>query len=328
MMVAQRNNTVDVVRLIAAFGVIALHVKSTTASAEIYNTIFWPLCVPFFYVASLTFFVNSIKAVSIVNQYKKIAKRIVIPYLAWTLIYLSLFFAKGFITGNYSHFVWWKVLFYGESAVQLYFISTLIFLQALALSLYLISQQKTSFRVTGLVLLGLSISYLWIGDRNDCFGVAATGQVLGILFYIATAFYLAPKVSRIVNRPVLAIFGLLLILFAVGSNFLGLKHDILGYSLILPIGGIGLFFFVVGFPGLTLSTTVLALTSASFGIYFSHILFLEAFEFLIEKKFQGHFEYDFWLKTFVTLSVFVCSLILVLTIRQIPVARKILLGEG
>ncbi|RRB11256.1 acyltransferase family protein [Larkinella knui] len=327
MNVTQRNTTVDFARLVAAFGVIALHVKSTTASAEIYNTFFWPLCVPFFYVASLTYFISGVKSISIPKQYRKIAKRIVVPYLAWTLIYLSLFLTKGFITGNYNDFVWWRILFYGESAVQLYFISTLIFLQAFALSIYLLLQQQTPSRVMGVFLLILSIGYLLIGDINNCFGVAATGQVLGILLYTSAAFYLAPKISQMTNRPTLAILGLLLLLFAVGSNFLGYKYEIAGYSLVLPIGGIGLFFFVVGFPGLKLSARLVALTSASFGIYFSHIVFLEAFEFLIEKGFHGQLVYGFWLKTGVTLAVFSCSLLLVVLIRKIPVARKILLGE-
>ena len=38
----ERNNTIDIIRFLAMFGVISLHVKTFTISAEIYEKIFGP----------------------------------------------------------------------------------------------------------------------------------------------------------------------------------------------------------------------------------------------------------------------------------------------
>ena len=51
-----RNTTIDLFRLIATFGVITIHVPFSTPAAKIYFNVFWPFCVPFFYMASLTFY--------------------------------------------------------------------------------------------------------------------------------------------------------------------------------------------------------------------------------------------------------------------------------
>lgn len=52
----QCNTTVDLARLLASLGVVALHVHNSTPTAQAMGDFVWPLCVPFFYVASLTYF--------------------------------------------------------------------------------------------------------------------------------------------------------------------------------------------------------------------------------------------------------------------------------
>lgn len=325
--VGKRNVTVDLARLFAAYGVIALHVPFSTSAAEGFNILFWPLCVPFFYAISLTYFVSGLQQASIPDIITKTWRRILLPYLAWTVVYVSLLLAKRLLLGGDSGITFWRVLFYGESAVQLYFLPTLVLLQSITLAIYLIVTPNFTKRTLGTVILVVALGYLAWGDYNDCFGVAATGQVVGIAAFIGSAFWLSPRIHTLTFRPEYIITGIVLIVSAVYLNYYGHTLSILNYPLILPIGGIGLLLLTLCTPTYSLPNWLSILASTSFGIYLSHILFLEAFEFILKATHHANLEYNFVVKLLEVTSIFLMAAALTLIIRKIPICKQLFLGE-
>lgn len=322
-----RNTTIDLFKLLASIGVIALHVKVSTQAAETYNNFFWPLCVPYFYTTSLIYYIASSKKTTIQNQYSKIFIRIIVPYLAWTIIYMSLFLVKDFITGKSRDIELWRIIFYGESAVQLYFVPTLIFMQLLALSISLLYTDFEKNLTKGIALLITSLTYFVIGDIYNCFGSATTGQFLGLAIYLAFAFYLVSQQNNMINRPIYMLAGSFLTITAILCNFLGYRFEFMDYSLLLPISGIGLVLIAVCNPFRNVPEWLIKLSSASYGIYLCHVLFLEALEFGIEKYFSG-IKYDFFFKTITISFIFFSSLLFIFFLRKSVLLKKLFLGEN
>ncbi|RZK33342.1 MAG: hypothetical protein EOO61_15485, partial [Hymenobacter sp.] len=189
----QRNTTVDFARLVAAYGVVALHVPVSTRGAQWLDILFWPLCVPFFYSVSLVYFVAGLHKAqaSLSSIFTRTWHRLIVPYLAWTVVYTSLLVVKTLLIHGSREFSWWRILLYGESAVQLYFLPTLLLLQGLALALHLLLRAGQARRPAGWLMLGGCLLYLGWGIYQHCFGVATLGSVAGISIYLATAFWLS-----------------------------------------------------------------------------------------------------------------------------------------
>lgn len=317
----------DVFRIVAAFGVISLHVKSSTFSASLYHVFFWPLCVPFFYVASLTFFTASLqKNLSIKLQFSRTLKRLILPYFVWTILYEILFFLRSLFTNAPHKFIFWRVLFYGESAVHLYFVPTLIFFQIITLSIILLTKPETNRRLLGIFLLIFASVYFLIGEFYDCFGVATVGQIFGIVLYLSCAFLASEITKKYLNIPLLVRIGLILVTCAIVGNYFNKPWIILGYPMILPVGGIGLFLISLGLPHISVPSWIVKLSSTSFGIYLCHVVFLEGFELVLEKYFKIQF-YDFWVKSALVSIIFLSSLAFVFVVRRNFYMRKLLLGE-
>ena len=323
----ERNSSVDIARLLAVFGVIALHVQYSTRAAETYNIVFWPLAVSFFYAASLTYFVAGFGAATLSTILSKMGWRIALPYLAWTLIYTGLLIGKRLVTGHDVDLVLWRVLFYGESAVQLHFLPTLMMLQLTAFAGHLVVTDVGKSRLTGLLLLAVAAGYCAWGDLNNCFGIAPTGRVAGFLAYIATAFWLAPKIKSWPRPPYYALAGAAMVLFAVLSNAAGHTYVFLAYPLIISVGGIGLLFLAVGLRVTGLPKWLPPVLLSSYGVYLIHVVYLELIEFALNRLRPNGVYYDFALKTTVIVSVFILSLVSVLLIRKVPLASLLLLGE-
>ena len=140
----QRNTNVDLVRTIACFGVVAIHVHSTTKAAEGLGHFFLQFCVPFFYLTAITYFVSSLGGnVSIKKFAKKTWKRLGLPFLTWSCIYVILLYIKSRVTGNGHVPNIPQVFLYGSSAEKMYYLPQLITLQAITLSVYLLCLIKS-----------------------------------------------------------------------------------------------------------------------------------------------------------------------------------------
>jgi peptidoglycan/LPS O-acetylase OafA/YrhL len=323
---SQRIESLDLFRLVAAFGVIAIHAKSGNDVSKFYGILFWPICVPFFYVTSIYFFYSGLQRNSVRQTFDKMCSRILVPYFCWTAIYSSLLFIKSYLTGSQKTYEIWKMIFYGESAVHLYFLPILVFIQTLLASLYFVLKNPAlKFRILGLFLFALCTAYFSIGYINQCFGISALGQLIAI----ATYFIVVVAITNSSILPKAAFsFQCLGAVMTAGAIILNLQKTPLklyGYPMILPLGGLGLMLLSLGSYGISLPRWLKNITKLSFGIYLCHVLFLESIEFIFEK--MGMTNSNVLVTTLIVIVVFFLSIVFVHCLRKFQILSRYLLGE-
>ncbi|MFL9831765.1 acyltransferase family protein [Flavobacterium sp. ST-87] len=322
----KRNSTIDAFRVFAIFGVIAIHVQSNTDSAEMVGRLFAGFRVPYFYIVSLFYLIIGLKKRKdddVNNIVNKIFYRLVVPYLAWTIIYVSLRLIKAAFFGEPSNVVFWRVLFYGDGAVQLYFIPNLLSMQAIIISIYLLLKGKLKNKLWAIVILSCVVVFLTIGILKNSFAISTGFIFVGIPLFISLAFS-ATFFNANERNAVNIYMGSLIIVVTTIFNIIPFSFSFFGYNYISPFMAFGILILCIGlFDQFRLPS---ALTSATFGIYLSHVLFLEIFEFIIS---QGHIilYYDLTVKLLVTFFIFLFSLTGVFIMRKSRILRFYLLGE-
>ncbi|WP_207429628.1 acyltransferase [Pedobacter sp. SYSU D00535] len=323
-----RNTTVDFFRVLACVGVIAIHVPFDTWGAEAYNKLFWPLCVPYFYLTSLTYFSEAAKRKRDSRLITRVAQRILLPYLSWSVIYLLLVLLNYKVTGKDLDLNVLKLLFYGESAVHLYFLPLLFIMQITLIGIFLLFNNPRSI-VTGLYCILLVAAYLGLGNSIGTFAVNySTG--IGILIFVgASLIFDKLKLVRKIGPDLKLVFlGMAMVVAAVSANVYSYSLTLMNYPMILPLGGIGLFFTASGYPTFSSSVIIRTLADASYGIYLIHIVFLEGFQVLESRLLPFTPQYTFFYKALYIIVVFFCSLITVQVLRKNAISRIALLGEG
>jgi peptidoglycan/LPS O-acetylase OafA/YrhL len=324
----KRSNTIDLIRLVAAIGVIASHVPSNTSAAEMIHLPLFPLRVPFFYVIALTYFISSLRGASVRSIFKKFWWRLIVPFLSWSIIYTALLFTKNYLSGEAKTYELWRIFLYGESAVHMYFLPSLLIKQVLILGFFLLLRNtKRSFRL-GIALLIFSLIYLVVGNIYNCYTFERDGEFIGILVFSLAALLLYPKIFDYNMKLNYIMVGLILIVFSVFTFLSGHFYTVLGYPIFFPLGGIGLLLLAMGFPVNTKNEWINKITSTSYGVYFSHILFLEAFQFFLAKFLAIEVHYNFIAKLSIIMGVFVCSSVFTLILKRIQIGKILLLGEG
>jgi peptidoglycan/LPS O-acetylase OafA/YrhL len=121
---------VDAMRWIAAVGVVVVHCGDKQPAAEFVGKFFLNFAVPFFYAAGAYFLVRE---TLITGEQPRLAtrlRRLLVPYVCWSAIYLGARLAKGVLLGSVEHRApWstegWRVVFLGGAAVHLYFLPVL-----------------------------------------------------------------------------------------------------------------------------------------------------------------------------------------------------------
>jgi Acyltransferase family len=319
-----RNSAIDLFRLVAAYGVINIHLPHSNKGAEEINFIFSPISVPYFILVSLTYFLLSLKNETSLNySLGRAFNRIIIPYLSWTIIYVFLLATKVLITGKPHNFIFWRILLYGESSVQIYFLPELFFLQSITLSIFFIFNINSNKRLLGIVLFGISGFYFLWGNYANCFGVL---KPEAITFYIFSASLISLIINNNYPKMAYIITGIIIIISTLiihPSN--SLNH--LNFLQRLPTGGVGLLFLAIGLRKIQLSKFWLKVISTSFGIFLCHVIFLEAFEFITEHFTNITINYTTLNKLIISFLIFTLSLIFTLFLRQLAITRKLFLGE-
>ncbi|WGV29224.1 acyltransferase family protein [Halotia branconii] len=124
---------IDLFRGIAAFGVVVIHGLGEIPRDEealALSNFFVIFCVPFFLITSFYFSSNLLLSKNTKAYLNNRTKRIIFPYLAWTIIYLLARFI-GSLIGNQESFHRLvadpiNIIFFGASGVQLYFLPMLL----------------------------------------------------------------------------------------------------------------------------------------------------------------------------------------------------------
>lgn len=219
---ARRNTTIELARLLAALGVIAAHLPGDANGASWFITTLAPLRVPFFYSLSLFLFVASLPQTTPQRVANRIWHRTLVPYVSWTLLYETLIIAKTLLTHGHHEPVWWRILLYGESAVQLFFLPTLLMMQVVALGIHLLLTPGSSQRSTGwLLLAGGAVYYAW-GAYCHCFGIGSFNSLPAYAAYLLVAFWLAPIVANRRGQSIsTTVVGGSMVLLAVCCSGLG-----------------------------------------------------------------------------------------------------------
>lgn len=329
-----RNINIDLVKFICAFGVISIHVKTNSVNSILISEFFSHLCVPFFLLCSLVFFISGIKNKNINVIAKKMWVRIVIPYLFWTLIYVSLIILKKHLINQSYDNNWWQILFFGQSSVQLYYIPKMINTQFLALSVILMLNKQIKMKIIGVLIFIVSLSWYLIGSYNCVFGFNYYDCILCLLYMILAFIFVKLKNNNLLRSP-LYILGFILLMLFVFLKFFFLNQ----FSQFFPfflISDSNIFFNILGSVSLilisfasrpiTISKKIDDILSCSYGVYLCHVLFIEAFEFGIS-FFKINLFYDFWVRLLFSFTVLFLSVIFVKFIKKTQILKRFLLGE-
>jgi len=317
----KRSYSVDLTRILCTIGVIILHVPYDTEAAKFLNTIFWPLCVPFFYTVSVYFFFRTMKTSSPDSLLRKYFFRLVLPYISWSFIYYTLLYTKSIIVHKPFSFQIWRVLFYGESAAHLYFVPTLLLIQAFIFSIFYLFVKKN---ILGVITLSISISYFVIGDLFNCFGVRDTGILFSFALYIGFAFI---HDARCMSKVASILLGLIFVVTSIVLNFFDIALNLLNYPMVLPMGGVGLALISMNVSLSTVPKWLLNLSTYSYAIYLIHIMFLEVLEFSFQKMYAINVFYNFTVKSLFVLIIFFLSLVCAFIMRKFKLAKYLLFGE-
>lgn len=322
-----RNSNIDLAKFICAFGVICIHTQSSTLQAGLIGDFFSPFCVPFFLLSALVFFIRGLKIIDLPALANKIWVRIIIPYLFWTLIYFSLIMLKHHSINQDSFTGWWKVLFYGASAVQLYYIPKMLIMQGFALAVVLVVNQNFRRKLIGFMIFLTLFVWLFLGIKNKCLGFNESDYEI-ITIYIILAFGIVKLMNNKLLNKYYAYLGFILFILLMVFKYLVLSNlQMSAYSTIFGVfGGLSLGLISFFLPSLYFSKRLVYIFGFSYGIYLSHVLFLEAFEFIL-KYLRINLFYDFGTKLIFSISVLISSILFVYLVKKNRKLKKYLIGE-
>ena len=320
-----RNVLLDVVRLVFAFGVAAIHLAPNTPAAEKVGQSFLLFAVPFFLMAGMYFFVGRLAGGETVPTARDLHfERLWLPYLAWTLIYAALHAGKDMAMHRPVGINVPAVALYGGAAVQMYFLPLLLLLQCWAWSVALLWRAPER-RVLGGAIFVLATVFAVGGRSEQALGFQAV--FLSGVLYPGGAFLLwrfrDSAAFRRGNVPVAA--GLVAVLLAL--VILGDPRDLLRYGR-GAVAGYAAASLALAWPvHWRLGPRTAFLLGCSYGIYLAHFVFVEAFEFVAARRGWHIKPYDVSEKLGIALAVCAACVALIALVRTARLARTLLLGE-
>jgi peptidoglycan/LPS O-acetylase OafA/YrhL len=319
-----RNYNIDLLKFFCAFGVIMTHTQNSTHEADSLGGLFSPFRVPFFLVIALVFFISGLKKIELPDLAIKIWKRIITPYLAWTTIYVSLIIIKSRITQHDSLGEWWKILFFGASAVQLYFIPKILVMQGFALAFLLFFHPNHKPKSIGLIVFIISFVWLYVGINSNCLGFGQTDYQV-IVMYLFIAFAILKLRDKKLFNNYYVIFGLILFILVIFLKFT-LPDNYVVKNYIRVLGGLSFTLLAFALPEIYFSEKAGIVLGYSYGIYLCHILFLEGFEFVL-KFLNIELFYNIAVKSMFSICILLASILFVFLVRKNVYLKKYLLGE-
>lgn len=309
---------IDIARVISTYGIVFIHSGGyapydslSTHTQELFN-----FALPFFLAVS--FYLLSIsEKESRLKSFKLIFlrfNRLLIPYFVWSLIYLTARVVKAFITHKFVDLEYFfqepfSILFFGSSAVHLYFLPLLFAGNLFAI---LISRFKTNFKTSVILFFASLAIYDLILQIYASFSMELV-KFYGVFYSLQTSSLL-PFLKFILVQAWFVIICLPYIFFA--RSILAWKNEHLSqlkisktyylfYFLIVfcflisttlgrrfmpslfnePVWGCLLLLIALASPSLSLNTffkkILLDLSKASFGIYLIHHLVINSSQLLI-----------------------------------------------
>lgn len=307
---------IDLVRGLAIYAVVILHSDEGILVPPVgWSAIaqFSSFAVPFFLATSFYLVVNKIYTSGTQNSWKSRLKRLLIPYLFWSAVYLFQKSIKYLIKSDFnqlSHVFSDPValIFFGDAAIHLYFLPLLfagtIFIVKFAHGLI----KKQNFFSLVLLLIASIVLYEYLIISGNSFQLDSKAGFQQLLASVWSAGNQNPTIRICLGELALLIRCLPYILMAMVLNHPSIKKN-LKFSLSStsflfivfivvnlfgsPFLPIAIYEITRGYAALLLAIScstnfkenriIASLGSCSFGIYLLHLLVVEVFQSL-EKR--------------------------------------------
>jgi surface polysaccharide O-acyltransferase-like enzyme len=244
-----RNYSMDGLRTLATLLVILLHVSSTyvirTAESQVYDRSFWianvldslsRICVPLFVMISGRYLLGRNEPT--IASYKKRASRIILPIVAWTLIYISYRAALGYLTQKELGLgPILKDAILGIPFYHMWFLFMIIGLYAIAPLLNRLIQNASRNNLWIVTVIFLTFGFLNIA-YDSIFGNRPIFILwfLNYLGYFLLGFLMKDAVKRISPLVLLLVFVISSLVTAVLSYFTAkFYHNFFFYSFLSPL---------------------------------------------------------------------------------------------
>ncbi|HEY5813503.1 MAG TPA: acyltransferase [Terrimicrobiaceae bacterium] len=324
-MKSDRNILIDATKLLLAFTVVFMHLVPNRPELELIGRPLLTFTVPFFWTIALYFFIRKIKKSPELNFRDLNFERLILPYFAWTVIYLLLRLVKyRSHMGDFEPGSPIEIAFYGGATLHLYFLPFLLLCEALIISFVLISGTLRQSLIGILVFVGVFI-FTYIGDFHRFFGFELA--FMKSLLYVAVAYllYTLQTSNKYVgiNAAIAGVIFVILLATAFGEwpDWLFFMRG--------PLAGYSLGSLVLAWrPQVKPSQALKYLLGYSFGIYLTHLVFMAGFEWSVKRLGLQLTPYSFFTKLPITFLICGCCILFIALVRKNPLARLILLGES
>lgn len=324
LMRSSRNIAVDIFKLVAAFGVIIIHMQPSTNAAAALSNLFSLFAVPFFLLISLYYFIKKVNSTPSLSAADLHLDRILVPYLIWTLIYTLMRMLKYRSLHQPLSIDLIGIIIFGGGAVQLYFIPLLLLFQAVALSLIL-SCRVSRQRIIGICTMVGVFAFSEIGSARGHFGFGQSFQN-GVV-YVLLAFLMVYAQGSQIGRRINGIVGVLVTVLIFTTAFFGYPLNYLG-TLQGGISGYGVSALALNLPLYTEMIALRTMLTCSYGIYLAHVGFVEAIEFLSGRFGYALAPYTLLAKTTLGSLIFFLCLLLIWLVRYNSLSAYLFLGES
>ena len=318
----QRLVHLDILRVLATFAVIFLHVSTVEFHASPFTNnwyiatvgdslVRW--CVPVFVMISGAIFLNSGKDVQIRSLFVKYIPRLLLCYVFWTIVYYFLFSYQGSFSIT-------KLL---KSHFHLWFLRMLICVYVLIPALRSLVRDN---KILG-YCLGVWILYM-LGSFMNLYEVFKMNVIVGFSGYFLLGYYLSQPLSK-KYRICIVLFGVLgAIVTILGTFFITNKYSVADEryfdNLSIQVAAMSAAVFVsvkalASKCGQVVLRFVEWVRKDLFGVYLTHALWLP----LVNTETIRHCCSELFTLPIITVIVFLLSLFTTKLVRLVPGLRKV-----
>ena len=339
--VSKRIPVFELARCAAAFGVIAIHCAPYTPAAGAVVDFSLNFCVPFFLLTSLVFFCREVERTGdAAFALRRRVPRLLIPYAAWTVIYVAARCGKhalaggGMPEGLRSAGIP-EIIGAGAGAVHLYFLPLLALALLLARLLSPLLWRARPWHYAGLLLIGgavLARTPEWIPNGAPPSLGRLAERYLDWATWMLPVVVAAAAVSRWMARAGrkrrlgwLLLAGAIALDAAVTARsvpYAWRLHSLVIAALVFGACAQG------ETAGASIPHWVEPVLRTSFGVFLSHHMILEGVEFA-DRRMGGHLTqpYSFFSIFLVCLVVFALSAAFTLAMMRQRHLAHLLLGQ-
>ena len=326
-----RNKSLDLIKMIAIFSVLFVHSLVTIYYIIPTDSFEWKtvatldallrFCVPFFVMTTGAFLLNENKTLSIKKIYFNKLFPLFIVFLIWLIIY-SIFYKFSSNQPFFDYFISFK----GTDSAHLWYLYMLLGLYLITPILRLFVKKSNSKYILLIIIFGFLFEYLltFVSNFDSRFNTPLNfldlGSCGGYIPYYLMGWYITNVGFKKPIKNIIIIIGALsfitiFIACMININYWGVFGMEKGPFTFLS--SLGLFTLIYKDECSDKPSIVSFIAKRTFGIYISHMLFLEFFSRYI-LKFSSFDLNPLFYPIFVYLFIFSLSICFTFIIEKIP----------